>query len=204
MKKMRYFIFSSFLYTLSFSQTEITWTPTIVNSFVNAHSEAVVQGDGNGIDMFFRNSGVVVKDNSYFSVNGVHPVNQGDYTSYYPKSIIKASIDSDEIELLCSYYGLSSNTPSTINGVNIDHEIDMEGLTFGPDNGGTYIYVGDEYNYIYQINLTDCSITKQWNLSNIGINSTCSKTLVIPYNGGQYNFAKTPNNNNAEIKILKL
>ena len=177
MKKMRYFIFSSFLYTLSFSQTEITWIPTIVNSFVNTHSEAVVQGDGNGIDMFFRNSGVVVKDNSYFSVNGVHPVNQGDYTSYYPKSIIKASIDSDEIELLCSYYGLSSNTPSTINGVNIDHEIDMEGLTFGPDNGGTYIYVGDEYNYIYQINLTDCSITKQWNLSNIGISTNTDKGI---------------------------
>ena len=167
----------SFLLTKSFSQTEITWTPIIINSFVDAHSNAVVQGDGNGIDMFFRNSGVVVKDNSYFSVNGVHPVNQGDYTSYYPKSILKASLDSDEIEFLCSYYGISSNTPSTINGVEIDHEIDIEGLTFGPDNGETYLYVGDEYNYIYQINLSDCSIMKQWNLSNIGVSTNIDKGI---------------------------
>ena len=113
-------------HSLSLSQTELTWTPTVVNSYVNAHSDAVSQGDGNGIDMFFRNSGVVVKGNSYFSVNGVHPVNQGDYTSYYPKSIVKANLETDEIELLCNYYGSSSDVPSTINGVDVDHEIDME------------------------------------------------------------------------------
>ena len=67
-------------HSLSLSQTELTWTPTVVNSYVNAHSDAVSQGDGNGIDMFFRNSGVVVKGNSYFSVNGVHPVNPVSYT----------------------------------------------------------------------------------------------------------------------------
>ncbi|MDA9935111.1 T9SS type A sorting domain-containing protein [Candidatus Marinimicrobia bacterium] len=164
-------------HSLSLSQTELTWTPTVVNSYVNAHSDAVSQGDGNGIDMFFRNSGVVVKGNSYFSVNGVHPVNQGDYTSYYPKSIVKANLETDEIELLCNYYGSSSDVPSTINGVDVDHEIDMEGLTFGPDNGETYIYVGDEYNYIYQINLSDCSISKQWDLSNIGVSTSIDKGI---------------------------
>lgn len=170
-------ILISIFHSFSLSQTELTWTPTVVNSYVNAHSDAVSQGDGNGIDMFFRNSGVVVKGNSYFSVNGVHPVNQGDYTSYYPKSIVKANLETDEIELLCNYYGSSSDVPSTISGVDVDHEIDMEGLTFGPDNGETYIYVGDEYNYIYQINLSDCSISKQWDLSNIGVSTSTDKGI---------------------------
>ena len=28
-------------HSLSLSQTELTWTPTVVNSYVNAHSDAV-------------------------------------------------------------------------------------------------------------------------------------------------------------------
>ena len=36
----------------------------------------------------------------------------------------------------------------SFSGVN-GHEVDMEALTFGPEDG--YLYVGDEYNYIYKM-----------------------------------------------------
>jgi len=72
--------------------TEITWTPNVLNTFGLATAATITNGDGAGIDTYFRNSGVVVSGNSYFAVNGVHPANQDDYTSYYPKSIIKAGL----------------------------------------------------------------------------------------------------------------
>lgn len=92
--------------------------------------------DGNGKDNYFRNSGVVIDeiDNTYDAVNGVHPVNQGQYEVYYPKSIVKASMEDDTI--------FESYSFSSING----HELDMEALSFAEDNN--YLYIGDEYNYI--------------------------------------------------------
>jgi hypothetical protein len=45
----------------------------------------------------------------------------------------------------------------------------MEASTFGPDGVLSYVYVGDEYNYIYQIQLSDCGIAKQWNLADIWV-----------------------------------
>jgi hypothetical protein len=164
--------------------TEITWTPNVLNTFVLATTATVTNGDGAGIDTYFRNSGVVVKDDSYFAVNGVHPANQNDYISYYPKSIIKASLASDELESRWPYYGVSNTAnASKVNGVTIDHEIDMEGLTFGPDGGETFIYVGDEYNYIYQIELATGEIKKQWNLANIGISTPTDKGIeAITFN----------------------
>ena len=164
--------------------TEITWTPNVLNTFALATAATVTIGDGAGIDTYFRNSGVVVSGNSYFAVNGVHPANQDDYISYYPKSIIKAGLASDEIEERWPYYGISNTAnASKVNGVIIDHEVDMEGLTFGPDGGETYIYVGDEYNYIYQIELATGDIKKQWNLANIDISTPTDKGIeAIAFN----------------------
>jgi len=163
---------------------EITWTPNVLNTFALATTAAISNGDGAGIDTYFRNSGVVVSGNSYFAVNGVHPATQNDYTSYYPKSIIKAGLTSDEIEERWPYYGVSNTVnASKVNGVAIDHEIDMEGLTFGPDGGETFIYVGDEYNYIYQIELATGDIKKQWNLANINVSTPTDKGIeAIAFN----------------------
>ena len=65
----------------------------------------------------------------------VHPVTRGDYTSYYPKSIIKARISDDILDRRFNY----SRGAATFN-----HDVDMEALTFGPDAGASYLYVGDE------------------------------------------------------------
>jgi hypothetical protein len=109
--------------------------------------------------MFFRNSGVVINEDAgtYFAVNGVHPVNQGDYSSYYPKSIVEASLEDDSIVRVYSF--------SEVNG----HDVDMEALAWAeaPD----YLYIGDEYNYIYEMELASGTITREWNLADIGIST---------------------------------
>jgi hypothetical protein len=58
-------------------------------TYGKALAAQVAAGDGAGIDGTFRNSGVVIDEANglYYAVNGVHPVNRGDFTSYYPKSI---------------------------------------------------------------------------------------------------------------------
>lgn len=149
--------------------TGVSWSPTLVKTYVTATEEAVTDGDGGGVDEYFRNSGLVLSadGDSYWAVNGVHPVISKDYTSYYPKSVIKASLSDDSIELRCPFYGSSSSSASEFAGSTVSHELDMEALTFGPDAGATYMYIGDEYNYIYQMQLADCTITKQWDLNDI-------------------------------------
>ena len=142
--------------TLDFSTFEV---------FGNALENQIAAGDGAGIDNSFRNSGVVIDetDGTYFAVNGVHPVNSGDYTSYYPKSIVKASLQTDEIVRAYSF--------SSING----HEIDMEALSFGPEEG--YLYIGDEYNYIYKLNLESGEIEQEWDLAKIGVLTSTDKGI---------------------------
>jgi hypothetical protein len=132
---------------------------TSYETFGDALAAQVLAGDGNGIDMFFRNSGVVINEDAgtYFAVNGVHPVNQGDYSSYYPKSIVEASLEDDSIVRVYSF--------SEVNG----HDVDMEALSWAesPD----YLYIGDEYNYIYEMELASGTITREWNLADIGVST---------------------------------
>lgn len=137
--------------TLDFSQA---------TSFGVALSDQIAAGDGNGIDNTFRNSGVVIDiaANAYYGVNGVHPVQNGDYSSYYPKSIVKASLSDDSIIEAYSF--------QSVNG----HDIDMEGLTFVSSMPGK-LYVGDEYNYIYELDLNSGVVTREWNLADIGIST---------------------------------
>lgn len=132
-------------------------------TFGSALAKQVEIGDGAGIDKIFRNSGVVIdeSDNTYFAVNGVHPINKGDYTSYYPKSVVKASLKTDEIVQVYQFSKLNS------------HEIDMEGLCYGPMDG--YLFIGDEYNYIYKLNLSTGEIEKEWDLAKVDISTRTDK-----------------------------
>ena len=92
-------------------------------AYGQALADQVAAGDGGGVDSTFRNSGVELdlSANAYFAVNGVHPVQRGDYSSYYPKSIVKASLTDDFILEVFSF--------SEVNG----RDVDMEALTFGKD-----------------------------------------------------------------------
>lgn len=146
-------------------------------TYGDALADQILAGDGAGIDNTFRNSGVVIdeSDNTYYAVNGVHPVINDDYSSYYPKSIVKASLDTDEIVEVYSF--------STLNG----HDTDMEGLTFGPEED--YLYVGDEYNYIYKLNLTTSEVEIEWDLADIGISTDVDRGIeAIGYSSITGNF----------------
>lgn len=127
--------------------------------------DRVTAGDGAGIDGTFRNSGVAIdfEANAYYAVNGVHPVRRGDYSSYYPKSIVKASLEDDSILKVYSF--------SEVNG----HDVDMEGLTFAADR--SKLYVGDEYNFIYELDLASGEITNEWDLADIGVHTAVDKGI---------------------------
>ena len=129
-------------------------------TFGQALADQIIAGDGAGIDNVFRNSGVVVDptENAYYAVNGVHPVNNGDYTSYFPKSVVKASLADDSIMEAYSF--------GQLNG----HNTDMEALSFVSSMPGM-LYVGDEYNYVYELDLTTGDVTREWDLADINVNT---------------------------------
>ncbi|MEL6525872.1 MAG: esterase-like activity of phytase family protein [Chloroflexota bacterium] len=135
-------------------------------TFGNALSDQIDAGDGAGIDNTFRNSGVVIDEENglYYGVNGVHPVNNGDYTSYYPKSIVAASIETDEIVEVYSFESVNN------------HDVDMEALTFAGDDTSV-LYVGDEYNYIYELDLETGEITREWDLADIGVETAADRGI---------------------------
>ncbi len=134
-------------------------------TYGDALIDQIALGDGGGNDDLFRNSGVVIdeENNLYYGVNGVHPVNRGDYTSYYPKSIVAASLETDEIVAVYSF--------DEING----HEVDMEALTFA--DGTDFLYIGDEYNYIYELDLSTGEITREWDLADINIETEVDRGI---------------------------
>ncbi len=149
---------------------------TLVVSYGNALSDQVLNGDGNGIDNYFRNSGVVINEvpNTYFAVNGVHPVNNGDYSSYYTKSIVEASLETDEI---INVWSFDANT--------LGREVDMEGLTFA--EGTDKLYIGDEYNFIYELDLSSGEVTREWDLADIGLNTATDRGIeAITYLDGYF------------------
>lgn len=132
----------------------------------DALADQVEAGDGAGIDGTFRNSGVVIDEENglYYAVNGVHPINRGDYTSYYPKSIVAASLETDEIVTAYSFDGFNN------------HEVDMEALTFAGDDTSV-LYVGDEYNFIYELDLETGEITREWDLADIGVETSADQGI---------------------------
>lgn len=147
-----------------------------VRSYGDALSDQIAAGDGNGIDNSFRISGLVIDENtnSYFAVNGVHPVNSGDYTSYYTKSIVQASLDTDEIIAVWSF-----------DETTIGRHVDMEALCFADNQD--YLYIGDEYNFIYELHLSSGSITREWDLADIGISTSTDRGVeALTYHGGYF------------------
>lgn len=147
------------------SVPESTLDALEVKTYGQALAEQVNAGDGAGIDGTFRNSGVAIdpEANAYYAVNGVHPVRRGDYSSYYPKSIVKASLAGDSIIEVYSF--------SEVNG----RDVDMEALTFAADR--SKLYVGDEYNFIYELDLESGEITKEWDLADIGVETAVDKGI---------------------------
>jgi hypothetical protein len=147
------------------SVIQVTLDISEYKTFGNALTDQITAGDGRGVDNFFRNSGVVIDEesNAYYAVNGVHPVNQGDYTSYYPKSLVKASLEDDTI--------LETYSFTSVNG----HDVDMEALTF-TDSLDT-LYIGDEYNLIYELDLATGEVTREWDLADIGVSTNIDKGI---------------------------
>lgn len=147
------------------SITQVTLETIGYETFGNALADQIMAGDGAGIDNYFRNSGVVIDEeqNAYYAVNGVHPVNQGDYTSYYPKSIVMASLEDDSIMAVYSF--------DSVNG----HDVDMEALTYG--EAEDMLYVGDEYNLIYELDLTSGEILREWDLADVGVSTNVDKGI---------------------------
>jgi len=147
------------------SITQVTLDITGYETFGSALADQITAGDGAGIDNYFRNSGVVIDEeqNAYYAVNGVHPVQQGDYISYYPKSIVMASLDDDTIMATYSF--------DSVNG----HDVDMEALTYG--EADNLLYIGDEYNLIYEMDLTSGEILREWDLADIGVSTNIDKGI---------------------------
>lgn len=142
----------------------------------DALADQIAAGDGNGIDNSFRISGLVIDEstNSYFAVNGVHPVNSGDYTSYYTKSIVQASLDTDEILQVWSF-----------DETTLGRQVDMEALCFSDDKD--YLYIGDEYNYIYELQLSSGEVIREWNLADIGIETSIDRGVeALTYSDGYF------------------
>ncbi|MEO0561692.1 MAG: hypothetical protein AAF125_06245 [Chloroflexota bacterium] len=156
---------------------QVTLDISDVETFADALAAQVAAGDGAAIDDTFRNSGVVIDEaaGTYFAVNGVHPVNQGDYTSYYPKSIVEASLTDDTIVRAWSFDGID------------EYEVDMEGLTFGPQEG--VLYIGDEYNLIFALDLESGEILRIWDLSVLGVSTGADRGIeAITYDPVTGNF----------------
>jgi len=159
------FAVPTFVVGSNLAVTETTLDARDCETYGKALAEQVIAGDGAGVDSTFRNSGIAVDpdSNAYFAVNGVHPVRRGDYSSYYPKSIVKASLADDSIIKVYSF--------SEVNG----RDIDMEALAFAADR--SMLYVGDEYNFIYELDLASGKITNEWNLADIGIHTDVDKGI---------------------------
>ncbi|CAB9523412.1 tyrosinase [Seminavis robusta] len=136
------------------TESSVTWTPTVSQSWsLSASDISATEGGGN--DEYFRNSGIVVLGDTWFGVNGVHPV-EGSLTANYPKSIVQ--VDKTTSSILNTW---------SFDGSTVGHDVDMEGLTCGPDQCSTMLYVGDEYNYIYQLDLETGAVNTEWDLNSI-------------------------------------
>lgn len=96
--------------------TEVTLDARDFETYGKALEERVIAGDGAGIDMTFRNSGVAIDPDAdaYYAVNGVHPVRRGDYSSYYPKSIVKASLADDSIIKVYTFSEVNGRKPDDL------------------------------------------------------------------------------------------
>ena len=147
----------------SCTTSSATWSPTVTATFKLSATASSIN-DGGGNDQYFRNSGIAVTEDALFAVNGVHPLG-GSLSGAYPKSLVKVSLD-DSGTASATADSKWSFTASTLG-----HDVDMEGLACGPDGCKDYIYIGDEYNYVYKLNLNTASpaaaVEYEYNLRSI-------------------------------------
>jgi len=112
--------------------------------------------EGGGCDERFRNSGIVLgDDDSWYGVNGMHPVD-GTYSVAYPKSVVRVNGTSGAV---ISSWPFDRST--------LGRDVDMEALTCGPDQCSASLFVGDEYTYIYELDLTTGVVAREWDLRDI-------------------------------------
>jgi len=154
------------------SSTSVTWTPKVLRNWALSATEATI-GDGGGSDKDFRNSGIVVANASIFAVNGVHPVG-GSLTGSYPKSIVKMDMEAAQ-QKTAGYAPIVQKW--SFDATTLSHDVDMEGLTCGVDGCKDALYVGDEYNYIYKLDLSSGKVTHEWNLRLIVGNTNDDKGI---------------------------
>mmetsp|Transcript_29867 Transcript_29867/g.70403 ORF Transcript_29867/g.70403 Transcript_29867/m.70403 type:complete len:364 (+) Transcript_29867:293-1384(+) len=147
------------------AQSTATWNPTVTKNWALSATEPTI-GDGGGNDEYFRNSGIVVVGDSIFAVNGVHP--NPDLECCYPKSVVEfdmatAAVKSAGDAAVSRRWQFTAET--------LGHDVDMEGLTCGADSCENVLYIGDEYNFIYALNLTQSdpatAVGMEWNLGSI-------------------------------------
>lgn len=129
--------------------TSATWSPTVTNQWSLSVAD-ISTAEGGGNDEYFRNSGIVVKDGAFYGVNGVHPAD-GSLTGSYTKSIAKVDMATPEMVESWPLYRTT-----------IGRDADMEGLSCGPDQCATSIFIGDECNVIYRMDLMSGVVTDEW------------------------------------------
>lgn len=147
------------------AESDVSWSPTVTRTWTLSATEASI-GDGGGNDEYFRNSGIAIVGDSFFAVNGVHP--NSDLECCYPKSVV-------EVDMASAAVKAGGNAAATrkwqFDAATIGHDVDMEALACGPDECATSIFIGDEYNYIYNLTLSDddpaTAIGFEWNLRSI-------------------------------------
>lgn len=155
---------------------DTTGNPATIATYGDALAAQIAAGDGNGIDNSFRISGLVINEtsNTYFAVNGVHPITSGNYTAYYPKSIVEASLETDEI---VNAWSFDAST--------LGRDVDMEALCFAENT--SKLYIGDEYNFIYELDLVSGQVSREWDLANIGINTSTDRGVeALTYLNGYF------------------
>lgn len=136
------------------SSSQVTWSPTVLQQWSLSALDVSAQEGGTN-DEYFRNSGIVVVGSSWYGVNGVHPIS-GSLSVSYPKSLVKFDMDLNEIVQSWAF-----------DGTTVGRDVDMEGLTCGPDHCLTSLYIGDEYNMIYELDLASGTVTREWDISSI-------------------------------------
>lgn len=139
------------------TSTTASWSPTVTKTWtLDATASSI--SDGGSTDQYFRNSGIAVVGDHLYAVNGVHP--NPTLTCCYPKSLVKVAMADSSIAQKWSY-----------DASTLGHDVDMEGITCGPDSCANYLYVGDEYNYIYKLNLATsdpaAAVEMQWDINSV-------------------------------------
>lgn len=139
------------------TSTTASWSPTVTKTWTLSATASSIN-DGGGNDEYFRNSGIAVVGDYLYAVNGVHP--NPALTCCYPKSLVKVTMADSSIAQKWSY-----------DASTLGHDVDMEGITCGADSCANYIYVGDEYNYIYKLNLATsdaaAAVELQWDINSV-------------------------------------